>query len=215
MKRRVGIIQTGTSNIASLEAALERAGAESCIINSPEDLCGHERLVLPGVGSFGSAIAELDRLKLREPLLRMILSGTPLLAICLGMQLLFEESEESGGVLGLGVLRGRLVRFKAAPRIPHVGWNKVNAPSDSLYLRPGYAYFVHSYCLSKTSEAITASSTSYYESFISAFEYRNILACQFHPELSGAWGGELLSRWLDTSNDQSFGPDLVQERALC
>ena len=130
--------------------------------------------------------------------------GTPTIAFCVGMQLLFESSEESPGIEGLGILRGHIRKFRTGTRVPHFGWNEVTPESPSKWLEKGYAYFAHSYLYPyekveknrMETEQIGFATTEYNEQFVAAIETENILACQFHPELSGAWGAALIRRWL-------------------
>jgi glutamine amidotransferase len=134
-------------------------------------------------------------------LLKKFADGTPILAICLGMQLLFTSSDESPGVAGLSILQGNLVGFPNGVLKTHVGWNSVEPPENARFLRTGDAYFTHSYRLLDLPGVTTVAKTSYQEPFVSAFEIGGILACQFHPELSGKWGLDLLRRWLKTAEE--------------
>jgi imidazole glycerol phosphate synthase glutamine amidotransferase subunit len=192
---RVTILDTGKANIASVSAALRRAGAVSYIANAPQGLCDAEYLVLPGVGCFGAAMRSLKQRALIDPVRKLILDGVPTLAICLGMQLLCISSEEDEGVAGLGIISGTIQSLPKSLRAPHLGWNLVEA-SQCRFVETGYAYFAHSFCLMTPSEGAVTSVTNYGDEFIASCEIGNILACQFHPELSGAWGAGLINRWL-------------------
>ncbi len=143
----------------------------------------------------------LENEKIIEPLLKKFADGTPVLAICLGMQLLFTSSDESPGVAGLSLLHGNLVGFPSGSLKTHVGWNTVEPSENMQFLRSGDAYFTHSYRLLELAGVATVAKTCYDSPFISAFENGNILACQFHPELSGAWGLDLLCRWLKNTEE--------------
>lgn len=197
----VTIIPTGAANIASVASAVTRAGASPRLAQSKQDILQAERIILPGVGNFGAAMKQLEKKKIIDPLLKKIADGTPILAICLGMQLLFTSSDESPGIAGLSILQGNLVGFPTGVLKTHVGWNTVEPSEDARFLRTGDAYFTHSYRLLELPDVATVATTDYKESFISAFEIGNILACQFHPELSGAWGLDLLRRWLKNTEE--------------
>lgn len=190
------IVPTGTANLASVLAAIARAGAEPRIASGVRDLESAKALVLPGVGSFGSAMGKLEAEGFARPLRALILSGVPTLAICLGMQILFEASDESPGSSGLSIFPGRFERFPTTVRSPHVGWNYVEPVSGAKFLQSGDAYFTHSYCLRTLPPQSIGATTLYDAPFVSAVESGNILACQFHPELSSGWGIELIQRWL-------------------
>jgi imidazole glycerol-phosphate synthase subunit HisH len=195
----VTIVSTGAANIASVMSALKRAGASPRVVRSASDVLQAERIILPGVGNFGSAMVQLKRDDILQPLREKLTSGTPTLAICLGMQLLFTSSEESPGVAGLSILKGNLESFPSGSLKTHVGWNTVEPLPETRLLRAGDAYFTHSYRLLKLPGVAALATTCYDTPFISAFEIGNILACQFHPELSGAWGMDLLQRWLNNT----------------
>ncbi len=195
--RIVTIVPTGTANLASVITALRRAGAQPMLAAGPLDVLHSQALILPGVGNFGAAMAKLEADGTAETLREKLLDGTPALAICLGMQILFEASEENQDVHGLSILPGRFGRFPNTVRSPHVGWNTVEPIGAAKFLRPGDAYFTHSYRLTELPPNSIGAMTGYGAPFVSAIECGNILACQFHPELSGAWGIELLRRWID------------------
>jgi imidazole glycerol-phosphate synthase subunit HisH len=197
----VTIIPTGAANTASVMSALKRAGASPRLAQDAPDILQAERILLPGVGNFGAAMERLEKENIIDPLLKKFSDGTPILAICLGMQLLFTSSDESPGVAGLSILQGNLVGFPSGVLKTHVGWNTVEPSDDAQFLRTGDAYFTHSYRLLALSGVATVGMTCYQEPFVSAFETQNILACQFHPELSGKWGLDLLRRWLCTAEE--------------
>lgn len=191
----VTIIRTGVANTASLAAAFARLGLASTITEDRAAIDEAELLVLPGVGAFGSGIATLDRLSLRETLTERAGSDRPLLAVCLGMQLLAERSDETPGVRGLGVVPGAAHRFPSEVTVPQMGWNDVEAPADARLLEPGCAYFANSYRLTEAPGGWRVATANYAGPFIAAMERGATLACQFHPELSGQWGLGLLARW--------------------
>jgi imidazole glycerol-phosphate synthase subunit HisH len=195
MSRTVTIIRTGIANTASLAASFARLGLSVNITEDQQEIEGAELLVLPGVGSFGAGAAKLDALGLREVLIDRIGGERPLLAVCLGMQLLAETSEETPGARGLGVIKARAARFPSGIRVPQMGWNDVEAVPNANLLRCGCAYFANSYRLIESPEGWTSATAEYGGRFIAAMERGATLACQFHPELSGPWGLELLARW--------------------
>lgn len=194
-KPPVLIVRTGTANLASVRAALERLGAEPRLSTDPAELALAPYVVLPGVGAFGAAMEELRARGLEEVLLERLRAARPTLAICLGLQLLAEGSAESPGVRGLGLVPGDIGRLEGA-RVPHFGWTPIEPEPGARLLQPGYAYFAHSYRLSARPAGFRAAYASHGDRFVAAFESGPVLACQFHPELSGAFGRELLQRWL-------------------
>lgn len=194
---RVTIVRTGVANTASVVAAFERLGAEINLSEAPRDVDAAEFLVLPGVGSFASAMHRLGALNLVDPLCERIANDRPTLAVCLGMQLLCAQSEESPGVAGLGVINQTVRGFESSTlRIPQLGWNDVEHDPGAGMLEPGVAYFANSYRLTERPDGWRCAMTDYAGPFVSAIERGRILACQFHPELSGRWGLDLLARWL-------------------
>ncbi|MFO0723021.1 MAG: imidazole glycerol phosphate synthase subunit HisH [Myxococcota bacterium] len=196
MGSTVHIARTGTANLASVAAALARAGMEVELTTDPEAVRRAERVVLPGVGAFDAAMTELSRTGLAEALIERIGARRPTLAICLGMQLFAATSAESPGARGLGLVSAPIERLSGA-RVPHFGWSEVRPGDEAELLRPGYAYFAHSYRLLEAPAGFRAAYTTHGETFVSAFETGPILACQFHPELSGSYGRQLIQRWID------------------
>lgn len=192
----VAVVPTGTANMASVTAAFRRLGAELHPVQSPLEIRSAERLVLPGVGAYGAAMARIDERGWRRALVNRIDKGRPTLAICLGMQLLAEKSDESPGVSGLGVVSGTATRLPDDLTVPQLGWNQVDPAPGTRFLTPGWAYFANSYRLTSIPDDWASATTAYGGSFVSAMERGDVLACQFHPELSADWGSELLDRWL-------------------
>lgn len=190
------VVRTGTANLASVCAGLRRAGAEPRLTESPADAAAAARLVLPGVGAFGPALARLRECGLVEVLAERIRAGRPTLAVCLGLQLLCEQSEESPGARGLGIVPGRVMRFPESVRVPQLGWNLVQAGGDCRLLTSGYAYFANSYRLPAAPDGWAAAEAEHGGRYVAGLERGAVLACQFHPELSGPWGLALLRRWL-------------------
>jgi len=194
---RLVIIDTGVSNSASVGAAVRRAtGLEPELTVDPKAVESADRVILPGVGSFAAGMAALERHGLSEVVRERVLDERATLAICLGMQLLCEASAESPGVEGLGVVEGRLERFPpGALRTPHFGWNRVSWSDGDGGGEDGEAYFAHSYRLERAPEGGRRALCVHGGAFVAALSRGGVLACQFHPELSGAWGAALIARW--------------------
>jgi len=193
----IAIIDYGAGNLSSVEKALRHIGCECRITAGPGELADVEAAVLPGVGAFGDAMENLRARGLEEPVRAFIASGKPFLGICLGLQILFESSEESPGVPGLGVLKGKILRLSGRDglKVPHMGWNSLNLQKsgglfDGVAGSP-YVYFVHSYYLRAEEDIVTAVS-EYGETIHAAVQKGNLFACQFHPEKSGETGLALL-----------------------
>ena len=194
--RTVVIVDTGVANIASLIAAFERLGCQIRLSAEAEQVERATHLVLPGVGAFRAGMSRLRQAGLEGPRWERLQSGRPTLAVCLGLQLLCSESEESPSEKGLGVIRGQVTRFPDTVRVPQFGWNRVVPGAESRLLRPGYAYFANSYRLTTAPEGWLATLADHGGPFVAALERGAVLACQFHPELSAGWGRALLARWL-------------------
>jgi glutamine amidotransferase len=192
----VVVIRTGTANLASVAAALQRAGRPVRFSEDPADAERADLLVLPGVGAFGPVAGRLDELRLREPLTRRIEAGRPTLAICLGLQLLASSSAENPEARGLGVVPATATAFRDGLRVPHLGWNRVTAGDGCTLLADGDAYFANSYKLDEVPDGWAGATTDHGGAFVAAIECGPVLACQFHPELSGAWGQALIEHWL-------------------
>jgi imidazole glycerol phosphate synthase glutamine amidotransferase subunit len=189
----IAIVNYGAGNLSSVKNALEFLQAETKITNSPQEILAADRIVFPGVGSFGAMVKKLRENKLEAPITEAISKGTPFLGICLGMQVLFEESEESPGSEGLGILKGKVKKFREG-KVPQVGWNKV-ASTNTKLLENAYYYFVNSYYV-EPEEAVLGR-TKYFREFVSAVQKENVTGVQFHPEKSGEAGIRFLRRWLE------------------
>ncbi|MFA5146377.1 MAG: imidazole glycerol phosphate synthase subunit HisH [Candidatus Omnitrophota bacterium] len=211
----IAIIDYGMGNLRSVQKAFEVTGAGAKITSRAADLAKAEKVVFPGVGSFGEAMAELRRRKLVDPIKGAIAEGKPFLGLCLGLQLLFERSEEAPGVKGLGVLSGRVKRFKPAvhsPRpnaqtlkVPHMGWNSISFQLSAFSFqqnilkgidRGSYVYFVHSYYVDPEDKSVTLTTTDYGIRFVSGISKDNLFGLQFHPEKSQDTGLKIVKNFV-------------------
>jgi len=193
----IAIIDYGMGNLRSVSKAFERLGCEAVVTRDPRMIADASHVVLPGVGAFPDCMRNLEQLGLIDPIHRALSSGKPFLGICLGLQLLFTESEEFGLHKGLGWIKGRVVRFRNnGLKVPHMGWNTVTIqkPAPVLDGLPADAmvYFVHSYYVAPDDPGLIATTTEYGLSFASSIAAGNVFACQFHPEKSQAVGLMLL-----------------------
>lgn len=190
----IAIIDYGMGNLRSVQKAFEKVGHPAVVTNDPAVVAGAEKIVLPGVGAFEDAIAELRNRNLTGPVLAAIDAGKPFLGICLGLQMLFDVSHENGRHEGLGVLRGEVVRFDLPQgySVPHMGWNQVEVARRPPLLEGidagTYFYFVHSYYVVPQDAAVVATTTDYGSPFCSMIWRDNVFASQFHPEKSQAAG---------------------------
>ena len=191
----VVIVPTGTANIASVRAAFLRLGATPRLAKSPAEIEAASQVMLPGVGAFGASMRTLENAGFHGPLRERILADRPTIAICVGHQLLFETSDESSDTRGLGVVPGHVGRFVEGVRTPQFGWNEVEAGDDALMLESGWAYFANSYRATEAPgwRVVQADHGGRY---IAAMQRGKVISCQFHPELSGAYGEALLARFL-------------------
>ncbi len=197
------IIDYGAGNLRSVEKALSYFGEDALITREPELILSSDRVILPGVGSFGDAMEKLEKYGLVDVIREVADRQIPFLGICLGLQLLFESSEESPGVKGLGILKGNILRIPDAPglKIPHMGWNSIDIdPSSRLFegIPDGsYVYFVHSYYLKAEDESIVKATTEYSAHIHAAVESGNVFGCQFHPEKSSEVGLSILKNFIN------------------
>jgi len=199
----IAIVDYGMGNLRSVSKGFESKGFSVKVTKSPDDIHNSSGLVLPGVGAFGDCIKNLNQLSLIEPIKNFIKQGRPFLGICLGLQILFEESEESPGINGLGILNGKVIKFSrfedTSLKIPHMGWNQVEF-KDKLQILKGiptgsWFYFVHSYFPAPEDTANIAGKTHYGIDFTCAVSTDNIFACQFHPEKSSTLGLRMLENF--------------------
>jgi glutamine amidotransferase len=204
IRPRLGLIDYGSGNLRSVSKALEAAGAQVTRLEHGPITNDFDAIVLPGVGAFGDSVSQLRGRQLFDPLRKWLEDGRRFLGVCLGFQLLFEASEESPGVSGLGIFRGQVRKFpQGAVKVPQIGWNSVkwteqaralyaNLPPDPFF------YFVHSYYPAPSDESIVAGYTEYGDRFAAAIATKNLLATQFHPEKSQESGLLLLRQFLET-----------------
>ena len=201
----IAIIDYDAGNVRSVEKALTALGQDTVVTADPGTILQAERVVLPGVGNFGDAIGNLHRFQLVSVIEETIRKGTPFLGICVGLQLLFEGSDESPGTPGLGLLPGRIRRIPPAEglKIPHMGWNSLQLTKKSCLfenLEPDpFVYFVHSYYLDAGDKSIVTARTEYGVTIDAAVEKDHLFACQFHPEKSGSTGLQILKNFLRVS----------------
>lgn len=202
----IAIIDYDAGNLKSVEKALQHLGQECKITRDVGEISAAEKVILPGVGAFQDAMEKLERYQLVDAIREVAKKGTPLLGICLGLQLLFESSEEGPGVPGLGILPGRIVAFpqKEGYKIPHMGWNSLKtAPRATLFRgleEEPYVYFVHSYYLEAAELEDVAATTDYITTVHASVERGNVFACQFHPEKSGDVGLQILRNFCEIEN---------------
>lgn len=204
MTPEVGLLSTGVANVASIRAGLERAGARVRSVESPSDAANCNGLVLPGVGRFSAGLEALRSRRL-DVLVRESAAGErPLLAICLGLQLLFEESEECPGVAGLSLVPGRVRTLPTDVVRPHMGWNVIRPQAPTTLLREGSMYFANGFAIRTPPPGVGWASCDHGGEFVAALERPGLLGCQFHPELSGTAGAELLGRWVGTLRSEEM-----------
>jgi imidazole glycerol-phosphate synthase subunit HisH len=196
----IAIVDYGMGNLRSVTNAFRSLGAEITVTRDPGAIRNARAVVLPGVGAFGKCVENLKRFELFDLLKEQIAAGKPYLGICLGMQILLESSEEAPGVEGMGVIKGRVVRFRGAMKIPHMGWNNVevvqSGPIFDAIPTGSYFYFVHSY-YPDPAEDVAATVTEYGARFVSSIRKDNVFASQFHPEKSQRIGLQLLKNFVN------------------
>lgn len=199
----IAIIDYDAGNLKSVQKALEYLGQEALITRDKDEILSADKVILPGVGSFGDAMEKIRSYGLVQTIEDVVERHTPFLGICLGLQLLFERSDESKGVSGLGILRGEILRIPDAPglKIPHIGWNSLRMMNDGRLFRDidddAYVYFVHSYYLRAKDPQIVKAVTEYSAIIDASVERDNVFACQFHPEKSGKVGLKILQNFAE------------------
>ena len=196
----IAIIDYGMGNLRSVQKALQFVGQDAVITSDLDEINKADKIVLPGVGAIGDAMETIRKKGFDKAIYKACDEGKPFLGICLGLQILFESSEESPGVSGLSLLKGKVLRIPAAPglKIPHIGWNSLEIKKDGGLFRSitgePYVYFVHSYYLKAEEDVVTAAA-QYGVEIHAAVQKDNLMACQFHPEKSGALGLKLLENF--------------------
>ena len=203
----IAIIDYGAGNLRSVRNALAHLGAEVITVRQPEQLAGVEKIVLPGVGAFGAGMAALRAAGFEEAIKEAVAAGTPLLGICLGLQYLFESSDEMGYHTGLGLLAGHVTRFPPNElKVPHIGWNQLDIRRDSPLLADipdgAYAYFVHSYYARPADPADVIATTEYGITFASVVGRGNVFGIQCHPEKSQTVGLRILRNFIEMTGEE-------------
>lgn len=198
----IAVLDYGAGNLRSVELGFARLGVDTIITRDPAEMAAADGLVLPGVGAFADAMAALNESGIVQPLKDLVAAGKPLLGICLGMQALFESSEEGVGAVGLGLIPGRVRRLpERGLKIPHMGWNSITSQKASPLLaglpETPYVYFVHSYACFADNPADVLASAEYGVPFHAAVQRGNVIGMQFHPEKSGAVGSRILQNFVD------------------
>lgn len=205
----IAIIDYDAGNIKSVEKALAALSAETVVTRDAETILQADKVILPGVGSFGDAMEKLHRYGLVSVIRRVIDRGTPFLGICLGLQLLFESSEESPGVAGLGILEGKILRIPERDnlKVPHIGWNSLRFPNKGRLFsgipEEPYVYFVHSYYLEAKDAGIVTAVSEYGVQIHASVECGNVFACQFHPEKSSDTGLSILRNFVNLEREET------------
>lgn len=204
----IAIIDYDAGNIKSVEKALQALGEEAVTTRDKDTILNADKVILPGVGAFGDAMEKIHKYGLYEVIHQVTEQKTPFLGICLGLQLLFERSEESRGVEGLSILKGEILRIpkKQDLKIPHIGWNSLKFPNCGRLFRgiskEAYVYFVHSYYLKAKEEEIVTATTEYGTLIHASVEKDNVFACQFHPEKSSAVGLQILKNFIEIGREE-------------
>lgn len=199
----IAIIDYDAGNLKSVEKALLKVGAEPVVTRDADLILQADKVILPGVGAFGDAMEKLNSFGLVDTIYKVVEKGTPFLGICLGLQLLFEYSDEKEGCKGLSLLKGGIKRIPDAPglKVPHMGWNSLDVKENAKLFRnlpaDPYVYFVHSYYLQAEDPAIVAATAEYGVTVHASVEKDNIFACQFHPEKSGEVGLTILKNFVE------------------
>ena len=203
----IAIIDYDAGNIKSVEKALVSLGQDVCVTRNRDVILSADKVVLPGVGSFGDAMEKIRSYDLESVILEVVNKKIPFLGICLGLQLLFERSEESPGVKGLSILEGEIVRIPEEEnlKIPHIGWNSLNYPNKGRLFQgieeESYVYFVHSYYLNAKDKQIVTATTEYGALIEASVEKDNVFACQFHPEKSSDIGLKILKNFVELNGE--------------
>lgn len=203
----IAIVDFDAGNIKSVGKAILALGEVPVLTRDRETILQADKVILPGVGSFGDAMGKIRSFGLEDVIKEVVAKKTPFLGICLGLQLLFERSEESADVEGLGILKGEIVRIPDKPglKIPHIGWNSLKFPNEGRLFKgikeDSYVYFVHSYYLKAEDEKIVTATTEYSTLIHASVEKDNVFACQFHPEKSSEVGLTILKNFIELDGE--------------
>ena len=199
----IALIDYDAGNMKSVEKALQHIQEDTIVTRDPREILQADKVILPGVGCFGDAMENLQHFGLVSVIRQAVAQRKPFLGICLGLQLLFERSDESPGIDGLGILPGEILRIPAADglKIPHIGWNSLHLENDGRLFagieEQAYVYFVHSYYLKAKEESCVKASAEYGTHIHASVEKGNVFACQFHPEKSGEVGLKILNNFVN------------------
>ena len=198
----IALLNYGAGNVGSVLKAIEHLGHKAEVVDTPERLRAAEKIIFPGQGHFGTMMRAIEDRRLLEPLRAVLADGTPFLGICLGLQALYEASDEAPEVRGLAILPGRVTRFQGVFKVPHVGWSQLEIRGPTKLFRGvadgSFVYFCHSYYGPATKESSAV--TNYGQTFASGLEMNNVWAVQFHPEKSGEVGLKVLENFLGSRN---------------
>lgn len=195
----ITVLDYGAGNLKSITNMLDSLGCDYLVSDEKEDIKAAKKLIFPGVGNFDQVMEALKINDLTETLVEVIKSGIPFLGICLGLQVLFEESEEAPNIKGLGIFPGKVVRFTEG-KVPQIGWNRLETTQNNSILTDDYVYFVNSYHVVPEDPAIISAYSDYHIKFTASIETGNIIGVQFHPERSGEVGKNILKNWLERYN---------------
>jgi len=214
----ITLLDYGAGNVRSVINAIEKLGGSVKVVSRPEDVLHAEKLVFPGVGSFGSMMHILEKKGYVDPLKTFLMSQKPFFGICLGMQALFESSEEAPGIRGLGIIKGLVKRFQIDKSVPHIGWNGVNIKKPSRIFKDAAGsekfYFVHSYYVAPEEQEVVLTTTDYGLEFVSSVESGSVTGTQFHPEKSGEPGLALLENFISDAEPASMPPAVTSHTEL-
>ncbi|MGN0132779.1 MAG: imidazole glycerol phosphate synthase subunit HisH [Lachnospiraceae bacterium] len=214
----IAIIDYDAGNIKSVEKAFQLLGEEVILTRDRDVILGADGVVLPGVGAFGDAMEKLRHYGLEEVIHEVVRRNIPFLGICLGLQLMFERSDESPGVEGLGLLQGEIIHIPedCGLKIPHIGWNSLKFPVEGRLFQgieeDAYVYFVHSYYLKAADESIVTATTEYGTLIHASVERNNVFACQFHPEKSSEVGLQILRNFMKVTKEKKDAVENIKDR---
>jgi len=190
------VLNYGAGNIKSVTNILDKLGCDYILTDKKADILSADRIILPGQGHFGQIMNSLNNLEIAEPIKEKIASGTPFLGICIGIQVLFEESEEAPNVKGLGIFKGKSIKFTEG-KVPQIGWNELKTTVNNSILTNDYVYFVNSYHVVPEDKSIISAYANYHVDFVASLEHKNVFAFQFHPEKSGEVGYNFFKSWIE------------------